>query len=196
MVLTGNRSRPTVPRLLVGRHRPGRRCRPGSAATGWTALGAVLVIGIGAAFGYLYSTAGSKEPVVVMTAPVAVGEVIARSDLSTVDVAGDITAIAGGEPGIGGRGAGRRRAAAGNAVAAVDGHRRGPDPHGHGAGRGGGEGRAAPGGWAGPGGPGAGAAPCPGRSPARGIPPHQRFWSTPRWCSPPIRTRCSRGRRC
>ena len=31
----------------------------------------------------------------VVTAPVAVGEVIDRSDLSTVDVAGDITAIAG-----------------------------------------------------------------------------------------------------
>ncbi len=62
---------------------------------GWTALGGVLVIGIAAAFGYLYSSAGSKEPVVVVTAPVAVGEVIARSDLSTVDVAGDITAIAG-----------------------------------------------------------------------------------------------------
>ena len=31
----------------------------------------------------------------VVTAPVAVGEVIERSDLSTVDVAGDITAIAG-----------------------------------------------------------------------------------------------------
>jgi len=46
-------------------------------------------------FGYLYSTAGSKEPVVVLTAPVAVGQVIDRSDLSTVDVAGDITAIAG-----------------------------------------------------------------------------------------------------
>ena len=62
---------------------------------GWTALGAVLVIGIGAAFGYLYSSAGSKEPVVVVTAPIAVGEVIDRSDLSTVDVAGDLTAIAG-----------------------------------------------------------------------------------------------------
>jgi hypothetical protein len=63
--------------------------------TGWTALGGVLVIGIGAAFGYLYSSAGSKEPVVVITAPVAVGEVISRSDLSTVDVAGEVTAIAG-----------------------------------------------------------------------------------------------------
>jgi hypothetical protein len=63
---------------------------------GWTALGAVLVIGLGAAFGYLYSTAGSKEPVVVVAASVAVGEVIDRSDLSTADLAGDITAIAGG----------------------------------------------------------------------------------------------------
>ena len=62
---------------------------------GWTALGAVIVVGLGLCFGYLYSTAGSKEPVVVLTAPVAVGEVIDRSDLSTVDVAGDITAIAG-----------------------------------------------------------------------------------------------------
>ena len=62
---------------------------------GWTALGAVMVVGLGLCFGYLYSTAGSKEPVVVLTAPVAVGEVIDRSDLSTVDVAGDITAIAG-----------------------------------------------------------------------------------------------------
>jgi hypothetical protein len=63
--------------------------------TGWTALGGVLVIGIGAAFGYLYTSAGSKEPVVVVTASVAVGEVISRSDLSTVDVAGEVTAIAG-----------------------------------------------------------------------------------------------------
>ena len=151
MVLTGNRSRRTGPRSRVGRRWPGRRCRPGNAATGWTALGAVLVIGIGAAFGYLYSTAGSKEPVVVVTAPVAVGEVIARSDLSTVDVAGDITAIAGAnlESVVGA--AGRGRAAAGDVAAAVDGHRRGPDPRGDGAGRGGGEGRATPGGRAGPG---------------------------------------------
>jgi hypothetical protein len=69
---------------------PTRQRRPG-----WAALGGVLVLGLGAAFGYLYSTAGSKEPVVVLTAPVAVGEVIDRADLSTVDVAGDVTAIAG-----------------------------------------------------------------------------------------------------
>jgi hypothetical protein len=63
--------------------------------TGYAALGAVLVIGLGAAFGYLYSTAGQKAPVVVVTAAVPAGQLIGRSDLSTVDVAGDITAIAG-----------------------------------------------------------------------------------------------------
>ena len=63
--------------------------------TGYAALGAVLVIGLGAAFGYLYSTAGAKVPVVVVTATVPAGQLITRSDLSTVDVAGDVTAIAG-----------------------------------------------------------------------------------------------------
>lgn len=69
---------------------PLRQRRPGYAA-----LGALLVLGLGGGFGYLYSTAGEKVPVVVVAQPVAVGEVIERSDLSTVDVAGDITAIAG-----------------------------------------------------------------------------------------------------
>jgi hypothetical protein len=63
--------------------------------TGYAALGLLLIIGLGAAFGYLYSTAGEKVPVVVVASKVAAGEVIERSDLSTVDVAGDITAIAG-----------------------------------------------------------------------------------------------------
>ena len=63
--------------------------------TGYLALGVLLIAGLGAAFGYLYTTAGEKVPVVVVTSPVSVGEVIERADLSTVDVAGDITAIAG-----------------------------------------------------------------------------------------------------
>ena len=63
--------------------------------TGYAALGVLLIAGLGAAFGYLYTTAGEKVPVVVVTSSVSVGEVIERSDLSTVDVAGDITAIAG-----------------------------------------------------------------------------------------------------
>lgn len=69
---------------------PTRQRRPGYAA-----LGALLVLGLGGGFGYLYTTAGEKVPVVVIAQPVAVGEVIEREDLSTVDVAGDVTAIAG-----------------------------------------------------------------------------------------------------
>ena len=128
MVLTGNRSRRTGPRCGGSAAGPDTVADPATPRPGGRALGAVLVIGLGAAFGYLYSTAGSKEPVVVVTAPVAVGEVIDRSDLSTVDVAGDITAIAGAnlESVVGA--AGRGRAAAGHVAAAVDGHRRGPDP--------------------------------------------------------------------
>lgn len=64
--------------------------------TGYAALGLLLVVGLAVAFGYLYSTAGQKVPVVVVTATLAPGEVIDRADLSTVDIAGDITAIAGG----------------------------------------------------------------------------------------------------
>jgi hypothetical protein len=63
--------------------------------TGYAALGVLLIAGLGAAFGYLYTTAGEKVPVVVVTSAVSVGEVIERADLSTVDVAGDLTAIAG-----------------------------------------------------------------------------------------------------
>src|SRR5664279_4202390 len=63
--------------------------------TGYAALGVLLIAGLGAAFGYLYTTAGQKVPVVVVTSSVSVGEVIERADLSTVDVAGDLTAIAG-----------------------------------------------------------------------------------------------------
>lgn len=63
--------------------------------TGYAALGVLLIVGLGAAFGYLYTTAGEKVPVVIVTSSVSVGKVIERADLSTVDVAGDLTAIAG-----------------------------------------------------------------------------------------------------
>jgi hypothetical protein len=64
---------------------------------GWVALALALIVGVAAVFGYLYQQAGAKSPVVVMARTVAAGHVIARADLSTVAVAGDITAIDAGE---------------------------------------------------------------------------------------------------
>lgn len=84
-----NRQVPTTPpgpRLPL----PVRRRRPG-----YLALAVLLIVGLGAVGGYLYLQAGKKVPVVVVVAEVPVGHVIQRSDVSTVDVAGDVTAIAG-----------------------------------------------------------------------------------------------------
>lgn len=60
----------------------------------YVALAVALIVGLGAAGGYSYSKAGHKTPVVVVINDIPAGHVISRSDLSTVSVAGDVTAIA------------------------------------------------------------------------------------------------------
>lgn len=67
--------------------------------SGPVALAVVLVMGLMVLFGYLYLQAGKKVPVVVVTADVPAGHTISRADLSTVAVAGSVTAIAGGHLG-------------------------------------------------------------------------------------------------
>lgn len=67
---------------------PVRERRPAYAA-----LAVVLIVGLALAGGYFYTQAGKKVPVIVMVNSVAEGHVIERSDLSTVDVAGHVTAI-------------------------------------------------------------------------------------------------------
>ena len=62
---------------------------------GYIALLLVLVVGLAVVGGWLYTTAGQKLAVVVVVKDIPVGQVIERSDLSTVEVAGDVTAIAG-----------------------------------------------------------------------------------------------------
>lgn len=74
----------------VGAPLPIRQKRPGYAA-----LAVVLIVGLAAVGAYFYSQAGKKTPVVVVTTDVPVGHKIQRSDLSTVQVAGGVTAIGG-----------------------------------------------------------------------------------------------------
>ena len=69
---------------------PTRQRRPA-----WVAVGMLLIVGLALVSGWLYTKAGQKTPVVVMRSDVAMGEIIERSDLSTVEVAGGVTAIAG-----------------------------------------------------------------------------------------------------
>jgi len=54
-----------------------------------------LIVGLAGAGAWLYSSAGAKVPVVVVVRPVPVGQVVTRADVSTVAVAGEVTAIGG-----------------------------------------------------------------------------------------------------
>lgn len=79
-----------LPVARVGAPLPIRQKRPGYAA-----LAVVLIVGLAALGAYFYSQAGKKVPVVVVTTRVPAGHTIERSDLSTVQVAGNVTAIGG-----------------------------------------------------------------------------------------------------
>jgi hypothetical protein len=76
----------------------GRACAPlpvRQKRPGYAAIAIVLIVGLGALGAYFYSKAGEKTPVVVVTKDVPAGHRITRDDLSTVNVAGGVTAIAG-----------------------------------------------------------------------------------------------------
>ncbi len=60
-------------------------------------MGVLLIVGLAALGGYFYSTAGQKTPVVVVVNPVSAGHQVAATDLSTIDVAGGVVAIAGAD---------------------------------------------------------------------------------------------------
>jgi hypothetical protein len=59
----------------------------------YIALLVALVVGLAALGAYWYSHAGQKTAVVVVVRDVPAGHLIERSDLSTANVAGDVTAI-------------------------------------------------------------------------------------------------------
>jgi len=89
----------STPATMNG-HRPGSvqaaalstRTRP----KGYAALAVALIVGLGALGYYFYTTAGSKVAVVVATQDIPVGHTISRADLSTTQVSGGVTAVAGG----------------------------------------------------------------------------------------------------
>jgi hypothetical protein len=70
---------------LPTRHRP----------PGYAALAVLLIVGLGALGYYFYTAAGSKVPVVMAVHAIPAGHTIERSDLTTIDVAGRVTAVAG-----------------------------------------------------------------------------------------------------
>ena len=76
--------------VRAGAPLPTRQRRPGYAV-----VAVLLVVGFAAVGAYLYGHAGAKTPVVVVVGDVPAGHPIARSDVSTVAVAGAVTAIAG-----------------------------------------------------------------------------------------------------
>jgi len=87
-VLSRNGS--ATPAARAGAPLPTRERKPG-----YVALAVLLIVGLAALFGFFYQQAGSKQPVVVVAREVPAGHVLQREDLSTVDVAGGVVAIAG-----------------------------------------------------------------------------------------------------
>ncbi|SOD72950.1 SAF domain-containing protein [Jatrophihabitans sp. GAS493] len=90
----------TMPTPGVNGHRPAPSQLGSPLSTrhrpkGYAALAVALIVGLGALGYYFYTTAGTKVPVVVAVHEIPAGHSIARSDLTTVEVAGDVTAVAG-----------------------------------------------------------------------------------------------------
>ena len=69
---------------------PTRQRRPG-----YVLLAVTLIVGLAAVGAYLYTQAGAKVPVVMVVNDVPAGHTISRADLTTVPVAGGVTAIGG-----------------------------------------------------------------------------------------------------
>ncbi len=62
---------------------------------GRIALALFLIVGLAGGGAYLYSSAGSKTPVVEVVRQVQVGQALQRADLTTIDVSGPVTAFGG-----------------------------------------------------------------------------------------------------
>ncbi|MCE0536062.1 hypothetical protein LWF15_11125 [Kineosporia rhizophila] len=91
MTSSAFRTRPPVSTASGQLSLPTRQFRPGFAA-----LGLFLILGLAFSGAWLYQQAGAKVDVVQVVRQVAVGQPLTRDDLSTVAVAGDLTAVGAG----------------------------------------------------------------------------------------------------
>lgn len=80
--LSSRGTRPAGPSLRTRERRPG-----------YIALLVALIVGLAAVAAMLYSKAGAKTPVVVVTRAVPAGHTVQREDLSTIAVGVDLDAI-------------------------------------------------------------------------------------------------------
>ena len=85
---------------MNGHRSPAGLATPSSLSTkvrpkGYAALAVALLVGFGALGFWFYTSAGQKVPVVVAVRDIPVGHTIARADLSTIEVSGGVTAVAG-----------------------------------------------------------------------------------------------------
>jgi len=87
----------SVPSVASNGHRaPGTPVLPTrQRPTGYAALAVALIVGCAAVGFWLYTQAGAKVPVVMAVHDIPKGHAIGRGDLTTVQVAGQITAVGG-----------------------------------------------------------------------------------------------------
>lgn len=100
--MTSSSQRLVSPSAPAGAAAPnGHRAAPGAGLPtrnhpkGYVALAVALIVTFAALGYWFYTQAGSKVAIVKAAADIPVGHTIERSDLTTVEVAGGITAVAG-----------------------------------------------------------------------------------------------------
>ena len=93
MTATTTRTSTANGRSLSVGPRPGMGLPVREKRPGYVALAVFLIVGLAGLGAYWYAKAGAKTPVVVVVKGIPAGHVIDRADLSTVDVAGAVTAI-------------------------------------------------------------------------------------------------------
>jgi hypothetical protein len=89
---------PAPPPSINGHRTPPRLSTPlptSGRPRGYAALAVMLIVGLATLGYWFYTQAGAKVPVLMASHDIPAGHVIARSDLTTVSVAGGVTAVGG-----------------------------------------------------------------------------------------------------